>query len=36
MARKAIGEGSIYKRMRDGRPAGYVGAHTYIDEHGKT
>ena len=29
MARNANNEGSIYKRMRDGRPAGYVAAWVY-------
>ncbi|SKG74470.1 phage integrase family protein [Mycobacteroides abscessus subsp. bolletii] len=32
----ANGEGSIYKRMRDGKQAGYVGALSYSDESGKT
>ena len=27
----ANGEGSVYKRMRNGRHVGYVGAVTYID-----
>lgn len=35
MAKNANGEGSIYKRTRDGRPAGYVAALTYEDEHGR-
>ncbi|BCO36019.1 site-specific integrase [Mycobacterium heckeshornense] len=36
MARNANGEGSIYKRMRNGRPAGYVGALPYHDDNGET
>ena len=32
----ANGEGSIYKRIRDGKQAGYVGALTYTDESGKS
>jgi hypothetical protein len=31
----ANGEGSIYKRMRDGRHVGYIGAVSYRDESGK-
>ncbi|MDQ1361407.1 MAG: hypothetical protein QOJ44_1784 [Acidimicrobiaceae bacterium] len=31
----ANGEGSIYKRMRDGRHVGYVGAISYLDELGQ-
>lgn len=34
MARNANGEGSIYKRIRNGRPVGYVGALSYIAEDG--
>lgn len=29
------GEGSIYKRIRDGKPAGYVGAFSYTDDTGQ-
>lgn len=36
MAKNANGEGSIYKRTRDGRAAGYVGALTYEDNDGRT
>jgi len=36
MARNANGEGSIYKRMRDGRPVGYVAALSYTDQSGDT
>lgn len=36
MSKNANGEGSIYKRFRDGRPAGYAAALTYIDEDGRT
>jgi integrase len=36
MSKNANGEGSIYKRMRDGRVAGYVAALTYTDEDGRT
>ncbi|MBS4729699.1 site-specific integrase [Mycobacterium sp. SM1] len=36
MARNANGEGSIYKRMRNGRPVGYVGALPYKDDNGET
>lgn len=36
MGKNANGEGSIYKRMRDGRVAGYVGALTYEDTGGRT
>lgn len=35
MSKNANGEGSIYKRMRDGRQVGYAGALTY-EEDGKT
>ncbi len=35
MARNANGEGSIYKRTRDGRPAGYAAAFTYTDTDGR-
>ncbi|GJF17776.1 hypothetical protein NGTWS0302_16830 [Mycolicibacterium cyprinidarum] len=31
----ANGEGSIYKRMRDGKQAGYIGAVSYTDDVGK-
>jgi integrase len=31
----ANGEGSIYKRMRNGRHVGYIGAISYTDEAGK-
>lgn len=31
----ANGEGSIYKRMRDGRHVGYIGAISYIDDTGQ-
>ena len=30
----ANGEGSIYKRMRDGRHTGYIGAISYTDDTG--
>ncbi len=36
MAKNANGEGSIYKRMRDGKVVRYEGAITYIGEDGKT
>lgn len=36
MSKNANGEGSIYKRMRDGRVTGYVAALTYTDEDGRT
>lgn len=36
MSKNANGEGSIYKRTRDGRPAGYVAALTYEDSDGRT
>jgi integrase len=36
MSKNANGEGSIYKRTRDGRTAGYVAALTYTDNDGKT
>lgn len=36
MSRNANGEGSIWKRMRDGRHTGYVGAISYTAEDGKT
>jgi integrase len=32
----ANGEGSIYKRMRDGRHTGYIGAISYTDDVGQT
>lgn len=35
MGKNANGEGSIYKRMRDGRVVGYVAAFTYTDEDGR-
>ena len=31
----ANGEGSIYKRMRDGRHVGYIGAISYTDDTGQ-
>lgn len=31
----ANGEGSIYKRTRNGRPAGYAGAISYVDDGGR-
>lgn len=31
----ANGEGSIYKRTRDGKHTGYIGAVSYTDESGK-
>ncbi|MCV7100920.1 MULTISPECIES: tyrosine-type recombinase/integrase [Mycobacterium] len=34
MAKNANGEGSIYKRMRDGKPVRYEGAITYIGDDG--
>ena len=36
MSRNANGEGSIWKRMRDGRHTGYIGAIPYIADDGKT
>lgn len=36
MSKNANGEGSIYKRMRDGKHVGYVGAVTYEDDDGRT
>ena len=36
MAKNANGEGSIYKRMRDGKVVRYEGAITYVGEDGKT
>ncbi len=36
MAKNANGEGSIYKRMRDGRPAGYAGALSFEGADGAT
>ena len=36
MAKNANGEGSIYKRMRDGKVIRYEGAVTYIGDDGKT
>lgn len=35
MGKNANGEGSIYKRMRDGRAVGYVAAFAYADEDGR-
>lgn len=36
MGKNANGEGSIYKRTRDGRLTGYVAALTYADADGRT
>lgn len=36
MSKNANGEGSIYKRMRDGKVVGYVAACTYSDENDRT
>ena len=36
MGKYANGEGSIYKRMRDGKVIRYEGAVTYIGDDGKT
>jgi integrase len=36
MSRNANGEGSIWKRMRDGRHTGYIGAIPYTGDDGKT
>jgi integrase len=36
MAKNANGEGSIYKRMRDGKAVRYEGAITYTGDDGKT
>jgi hypothetical protein len=36
MSRNANGEGSIYKWLKNGQPAGYKGAVSYPDEDGKT
>lgn len=36
MGKNANGEGSIYKRTRDGRVTGYVAALTYADADGRT
>ena len=36
MSKNANGEGSIYKRMRDGKVVRYEGAITYIGDDGKT
>ena len=36
MSKNANGEGSIYKRMRDGKLVRYEGALTYLDSDGKT
>ena len=36
MSKNANGEGSIYKRMRDGKVIRYEGAITYIGDDGKT
>ena len=36
MSKNANGEGSIWKRMRDGRHTGYIGAIPYIGDDGKT
>ena len=35
MAKNANGEGSIWKRMRDGRVVRYEGALTYVGDDGK-
>lgn len=35
MSKNANGEGSIYKRMRDGKPVRYEGAISYVDESGQ-
>ena len=36
MAKNSNGEGSIYRRMRDGKLVRYEGAISYTDEDGKT
>ena len=36
MAKNANGEGSIWKRMRDGHHTGYIGAIPYTGDDGKT
>jgi hypothetical protein len=36
MGKNANGEGSIYKWTKNGKPAGYEGAISYPDEHGRT
>lgn len=36
MSKNANGEGSIYKRVRDGKPVRYEGAISYLDETGQT
>ena len=36
MSKNANGEGSIYKRMRDGKLIRFEGAITYMGEDGKT
>lgn len=36
MSKNANGEGSIYKRTRDGKVIGYAGALSYLDESGRT
>ena len=36
MAKNSNGEGSIYRRMRDGKLVRYEGAISYLDEAGKT
>lgn len=36
MGKNANGEGSIYKRTRDGRVTGYAAALTYVDADGRT
>lgn len=36
MTKNANGEGSIYKRIRVGKPVRYEGALTYVDSDGKT
>ena len=36
MSRNANGEGSIFKRMVDGKQRGYRGALSYQDENGAT
>ncbi|MCW2653342.1 MAG: hypothetical protein QOE41_3255 [Mycobacterium sp.] len=36
MSKNANGEGSIYKWVQNGKPAGYKGAMSYKDENGRT
>ena len=36
MSKNANGEGSVYKRTRDGKVIGYAGALSYPDESGRT